>query len=141
LEIIAASANTPVSPPLTTPTLTRDGKPIRPPRAPGLDLKLPTPEPLSPPAVASPGYPWNSSMSGTASPNTLMVPPHSAGGRSNHSNGTATKARDTLASGDPNARTSAYSTFSQTTGSTASHMSYILDPPQVSISSLLLAQI
>ena len=133
LEIIATSPTTPSSPPLLTPTVTKAGKPIRPPRAPGLDLKLPTPEPVSPPPT-SPSYPWGSVQSGQTSPatttspsgRTLLVPPGS-GKRHGHS-------RETLkgkVAGGP--RNSAYSTFSQTTGSTASHMSYILDPPQVSL--------
>ena len=133
LEIIATSPPA-HSPPLLTPTLTKNGKPIRPPRAPGLDLKLPTPEPKSPSALLSPpispGFPWASNASsagqspGLAPPNTTRTgvsPTGAAGGQ-----------RETLLSPNGMQRSSAYSTFSQTTTSTGSHMSYILDPPQVS---------
>ena len=134
LEIIA-NANGPASPSLTTPTLTKNGRPIRPPRAPGLDLKLPTPELKSPTALSppiSPGYPWSSSKSGSTSPGALaaaggLAPPGSAGI-------SPRSQRETLMTADgANARASAYSTFSQATGSTGSHMSYLLDPPMVSL--------
>lgn len=141
LEIIAGS---PASPPaISTPTHTKDGRPIRPPRAPGLDLKLPTPDAISPPV--SPSFPWNRAHSpnggnvgGSAnsphlSPpvlasNGLAIAPHTANARSQ---------RETLLSpasfkNSKDARASAYSTFSQATGSTNSHMSYILEAPQVS---------
>lgn len=117
------------SPTSTTPTHTKSGRPIRPPRAPGLDLKLPEPEPVSPPAPVSPGYPWpvpdTSALSPTASSptDTLHPPMNGRGSKRGQYN------RETLRS--DGARASAYSTFSQASGSTASHMSYILDPPQV----------
>ena len=130
LEIIASTSPSAHSPPILTPTLTKDGKPIRPPRAPGLDLKLPTPEAgnkgslLSPPI--SPSFPWTSGASSTGGQSPGLAPPNTS-----RSGVNLPGQRETLLSVN-NARSSAYSTFSQATGSTGSHMSYILDPPQVS---------
>lgn len=145
LEIIASThlhgqgKNSPTPPAVTTPTFTKDGRPIRPPRAPGLDLKLPTPDAISS-SPTSPGFPWNNNGnngSRATSPGqqqqqqqqqqNLLSPL-----QAHFPAGTTTAAasnRETLLSP---ARASAYSTFSQATGSSGSHLSYILEAPQVS---------
>lgn len=143
LEIIAPNMGAASPPALTTPTMTKDGRPIRPPRAPGLDLKLPTPDAISPPT--SPGFPWNNN-SGNGTPSTgasLTISP--GGANAKHQFGVLSptlssqqqppSGRETLLSptfGMHNGRTSGYSTFSQSTDNSGSHMSYILEAPQVS---------
>lgn len=159
LEIIAPGMGATSPPALTTPTMTKDGRPIRPPRAPGLDLKLPTPEAsLSPPTSPGAGFPWNRAGTSPISPNapstggsSLPVSPNTAnagpnGGTKSFAgmqarllNGAAaasgtSSGRETLLSptfASNNARASAYSTFSQSTDNSGSHMSYILEAPQV----------
>lgn len=162
LEIIAPNMGATSPPVINTPTMTKDGRPIRPPRAPGLDLKLPTPEPISPPPPTSPGaaFPWNtannsqrgtmassSALNSPASGGSLVISP---GGQSQHqqsfaamqaalvnkNTGGNAQQRETLLSPtygtNHPGRSSAYSTFSQSTDNSGSHMSYILEAPQVS---------
>lgn len=154
LEIIAPNMGATSPPLLSTPTMTKDGRPIRPPRAPGLDLKLPTPDAISPPA--SPGFPWNSAPNqngnGNATPNSAAtslnlspgangkyqfgnLSPTTTTSTSIHQQPPLSGGRETLLSptfAANNGRSSAYSTFSQSTDNSGSHMSYILEAPQVS---------
>ncbi|KAK9895701.1 hypothetical protein P389DRAFT_170405 [Cystobasidium minutum MCA 4210] len=154
LEIIAPNMGATSPPALTTPTMTKDGRPIRPPRAPGLDLKLPTPESISPPPPTSPasGFPWGTSIISHNGPPSAASFSTSPGAQSQQKSFAAMQAaliasanvgndeqpqrgRETLLSPSmPNhhpGRSSAYSTISQSTDNSGSHLSYILAAPQI----------
>lgn len=129
LEVIASPTGTgSLSPSTRAPTLATAGYPLRPPRAPDLDLKLPEPESMSPP-LGSPGYAWANSPISANSP-TGTLHPSTAAHRGQSRNANRETLR-TVPEHDASRRGSGYSTLSQTTTSSISHMSYILDPPQI----------
>ncbi|GJN90789.1 hypothetical protein Rhopal_003803-T1 [Rhodotorula paludigena] len=133
-------------PPVLTPDTpavplgtTVNGAPIRPPRSPGLDLKLPnTPKVSSPLAGAPLGSPDRQPGRPTSSAFPLPSPPPPAGSSATSSPTTPSFLSAAAAGGrgmsfladPPHSRAQAHMS-TMTTRSGTSTMSYILDPPQI----------
>ncbi|GAA5910590.1 hypothetical protein JCM8208_007441 [Rhodotorula glutinis] len=110
-----------------------NGAPIRPPRSPGLDLKLPnTPKVSSPLAGGSPSSPTRPTSGGVFPP---VLPPSSGspGSSPNLSflSTSPTGGRGMSVLGDPRSRSAQSHMSTMTSRSATSTMSYILDPPQI----------
>ncbi|GAA5921796.1 hypothetical protein JCM3775_001823 [Rhodotorula graminis] len=109
-----------------------NGAPIRPPRSPGLDLKLPNTPKVSSPLAGSPSSPTRPTSSGALPP---VLPPSSGspGSSPNLSflSTSPTGGRGMSVLGDPRSRSAQSHMSTMTSRSATSTMSYILDPPQI----------
>ncbi|BGP40427.1 hypothetical protein JCM10450v2_004410 [Rhodotorula kratochvilovae] len=111
-----------------------NGAPIRPPRSPGLDLKLPNTPKVSSPLAGTPvgspdqqdanrrtsGFPFPPPTSGSSPTASFLSPANSSPG-----------GRGMSVLGDPRSRSAQSHLSTITTRSATSTMSYILDPPQI----------
>ncbi|TNY24748.1 hypothetical protein DMC30DRAFT_4596 [Rhodotorula diobovata] len=109
-----------------------NGAPIRPPRSPGLDLKLPNTPKVSSPLAGSPVSPTRPNSGGVFPP----LPPSSGSPGSSPnlsflSTSPGANGRGMSVLGDPRSRSAQSHLSTITTRSATSTMSYILDPPQI----------
>ena len=111
-----------------------NGAPIRPPRSPGLDLKLPNTPKVSSPLAGSSSSPTRPTSGGAFPP---VLPPSSGSPGSSPSlsflstSPTGNGARGMSVLGDPRSRSAQSHMSTMTSRSATSTMSYILDPPQI----------